>query len=115
MKHTQLILLLLPLLMYSCSSSETYKFDYKSRLADGGMINLTFEVDFYDPGDVEKFKKNLHKVKYALTLVFSRVTTDELSSSGEVRVRNTLRLIIKNQLKKKTRAIRTKNFIIFHG
>ncbi|RJP79787.1 MAG: hypothetical protein C4522_09270 [Desulfobacteraceae bacterium] len=96
----------------SCSQRQHFSFDVTSRLLGGGKVSMVVEVDFQDQAGVEELRNKLETIQYALYLVFSRKSAEELSSLGEHKTANSIYQILQKHLAQKAMAVRVQNFTI---
>lgn len=96
----------------SCSQRQHFSFDVSSPLLGGGNVRMAVEVDFQDQAGVEELQKKLETIQYALYLVFSRKSAEELTSLGEHKTANSIYQILQKYLDQKALAVRVQNFAV---
>jgi hypothetical protein len=102
--------------LLACIAPQTFVFSFDSRLSDGKKIELIYEIDLDDKASVKKFNKNIDKIQYALTMIFSKTSSQDLIAKNESRLKitlkNTLLIILEKYFKGNVNDVRIINFII---
>lgn len=104
--------ILFPILFVCCSKNPVFSFDISSRLLGGGKVSMVVDVEFQDPSGIEELKQQLEKIKYALYLVFSRKSAEEMTKLGEQKTANSISQILRRHLNQKANAVRVRQFRI---
>jgi flagellar basal body-associated protein FliL len=99
-------------LLAACTQREHASFDVNSQLLGGGRVSMTVNVDFKDKQGVAELQKKMETIRYALYLVFSRKSADELSSLGKQKTENSIHQILLKHLEQRALAVRVQDFTI---
>ncbi|WP_300455372.1 hypothetical protein [Desulfobacula sp.] len=98
--------------LFACDSPQVFIFDFDTRLSDGKKMEVIYEIYFEDNASVNKLKKNMDKIEYALTMVFSKTSSKDLTNKSRIRLKNSLVIILEKHFNGNVKDVRIANFII---
>lgn len=99
-------------LVAACTQREHASFDVSSQLLGGGKVSMTVKVDFTDRKGVAELQNKMETIQYALYLVFSRKTADELTALGKQKTETSIHQILRKHLEQKALAVHVQDFTV---
>ena len=93
--------------LFSCSSqqAQTYDLKFNTRLLDGKKVKIVFRVSCDKKSSIIELNKEVKKIKYALSIVFSKITSKEIQSKKSESTKNSLFRILEKNFKIKPQKI----------
>ena len=99
-------------LFAACTQREHISFDVSSQLLGGGRVSMKVNVDFKDQKGVAELQQKMETIQYALYLVFSRKSADELASLGKQKTENSIYQILRKHLEQPALAVHVQDFTV---